>query len=462
MNNIRRIISIILIAFLVLLGEAFFYSYKASKNNLKNEETSNTENKIENNITTYNMSEEDIKNLPSKEIKEQTIEQEQLVSKEQEGEEAEGFKLQGNIAYDGAKSERWNVELGDYVGLTYYSQLDSRWANKMYSSVNNSNQTIGTSGCGPACASMIVTATRGAITPDKMGDLFVKYGYRSANNGTYFSAFRAIADEFNIEYEETYYLDKAIELLKNNHYVVASCGNGLFTTGGHFVVLVGIEENIIKIYDPYLYSGKFDTSTRRGKVTVENNTVYCSVENFRKYANYSSFFVYTHDGNIQENKQIVNTQPYTRYVNAKIGLNIRNKTNGNIVGACNYGTAVKVYETNGNWSRIGTNKWVYSSYLTGYALNSFKTTETNSNIKYSKGNYRVNTYVLNVRYGPSTKYKAKSYKELTINARKQNEQLGNKYTNGLKRGVVTTVTQIQNGFGKTPSGWICLKYCKKI
>ena len=101
----------------------------------------------------------------------------------------------------------------------------------MYSSVNNKNQTIGVSGCGPACASMVVTATRGVITPDKMGKLFVKYGYRSANNGTYFSAFRAIADEFDISYEETYYLDKAIELVRNNHYVVASCGNGLFTTG---------------------------------------------------------------------------------------------------------------------------------------------------------------------------------------------------------------------------------------
>ena len=85
---------------------------------------------------------------------------------------------------------------------------------------------------------------------------------------------------------------RALELLKNNNYIIASCGNGLFTTGGHYIVIVGIEGNTLKIYDPYLYNGKFNTSTRRGKVVVEGNTIYCSVENFKKYANYKNFFCY--------------------------------------------------------------------------------------------------------------------------------------------------------------------------
>lgn len=62
--------------------------------------------------------------------------------------------------------------------------------------------------------------------------------------------------------------------------------------GGHYIVLVGIENNTLKIYDPYLYNGKFETSTRRNKVVVEGNTIYCSIENFKKYANYKSFFCY--------------------------------------------------------------------------------------------------------------------------------------------------------------------------
>lgn len=451
-------IAVIVAMVMIFFSAIFFIDDKELKKDVVEKVTDTVTD-----IATREMSKEEIESLPSTEIIEQTEEQENAVSNEQEGEETEGFQLQGDIAYEGAKAETWNVELGDYVGLTYYSQLDSRWASKMYSSVGNSNQTIGSSACGPTCASMVVTATEGAITPDTMCDLFVQHGYRSANNGTYFSAFRAVADEFDIGYEETYYLDKAVELLRNNHYVIVSCGNGLFTTGGHFIVLVGIEGDTLKIYDPYLYSGKFSTSTRRGKVTVDGNTVYCSIDNFRNYANYSKFFAFAHDGNVQvNNTRPVTTQAYTRYVNAKIGLNIRNKPNGYIVGGLSNGTAVTVYETDGNWSRIGTNKWVSSNYLTSYMAVASNSVKTTSGVKYTTGKYKVNASILNVRTGPGTKYKIKGYKQLTANARYQNKKLGNQYTNGLKRGVVTTVTKVQNGFGLIPSGWISLNYCTKM
>ena len=316
-------------------------------------------------MATYEMTEEEIKELPTTEIKEQTIEEEEKVSAEQEV-ESEGFELQGEIAYEGDRARTWNVELGDYKGLTYYSQIDNRWSGKMYSSVGNRGQTIGTSGCGPTCASMVVTATKGAITPDTMSDLFVQFGYRSANNGTYWSAFRAVADEFNIDYQEAYKLDDVVNLLRNNHYVVASCANGLFTTGGHFILLTGIDGNTISIYDPYLYAGKFETSTRRGKATVNGNTVYCSIDNFRNYANYQKFFAYKHDGNVTiNNTQTVTTANYTRYVTAKIGLNIRKSPNGIIIGSYRYGTAVSVLETSGNWSRTNLG-WVSSEYLGNY------------------------------------------------------------------------------------------------
>lgn len=451
-------IAVIVAMVMIFFSAIFFIDDKELKKDVVEKVTDTVTD-----IATREMSKEEIESLPSTEIIEQTEEQENAVSNEQEGEETEGFQLQGEIAYEGAKAETWNVELGDYVGLTYYSQLDSRWASKMYSSVGNSNQTIGSSACGPTCASMVVTATKGAITPDTMCDLFVQHGYRSANNGTYFSAFRAVADEFDIGYEETYYLDKAVELLRNNHYVIVSCGNGLFTTGGHFIVLVGIDGDTLKIYDPYLYSGKFSTSTRRGKVTVDGNTVYCSIDNFRNYANYSKFFAFAHDGNVQvNNTRPVTTQAYTRYVNAKIGLNIRNNVNGSIIGSYKYGTAVLVYETRDGWSRVGTNRWVSSNYLTSYMHSRQTPVKTISGVKYTTGKYKVNASILNVRTGPSTKYKIKGYKQLTANARYQNKKLGNQYTNGLKRGVVTTVIKVRNGFGLTPSGWIALNYCTKM
>ncbi len=227
-------------------------------------------------------------------IEDVSIEEEELLEEEETNIEIEGFELQDeeNISYDGDRAKTWNVELGDYKGLTYYSQIDNRWKNNLYTSVGNKTQTIGSSGCGPTTAAMIVSSIKGTITPGKMAEIFVRNGYRSANNGTYWSAYRAVADEFNISYTETSDINKALELLRNNNYVIVSCGNGLFTTGGHYIVIVGIEGNTLKIYDPYNYSGKFNTSTRRGKVTVEGNTIYCSVDNFKKYANYKGFFCY--------------------------------------------------------------------------------------------------------------------------------------------------------------------------
>lgn len=410
--------------------------------------------------TTYKMSDAEIEELPTTEIETQTEEQEKEVSETQATLETEGFEEQGEIAYNGT-NEFPNVTLGDYKGLTYYSQIDSRWKNHPYTSIGDYNQTIGTSGCGPTCASMVVTAIKGTIIPPDMGDLFVRYGYRSSNNGTYFSAFRFVADTFNIGYEETYRLDDVVNLLRNNHYVVASCGNGLFTTGGHFITIVGIDGDTLKIYDPYLYSGKFETSTRRGKVRVSGNTVYCSIDNFRNYANYSKFFAFKHDGQVQTNdtKPVI-TESYTRYVNAKIGLNIRSTPNGTIIGSYKYGTAVTVYETSGDWSRTDRG-WVSSNYLVSTIYNNYIPTTTK--VKgYTTGKYKVTASVLNVRYGAGTNYKAKTWRQLTANARSQNSRLGNYYTNGLKRGVITMVTKVIGEWGLTPSGYVNLRYCTKL
>lgn len=175
---------LIVVAFLLMIIGCFCGMY--FDNQELNNSISTIQNIVNNEIEKYEMSEEEISELSSTEIVEQSVEDEK--NQEQEV-ESESFQLQGNIAYEGDRARSWDVELGDYKGLTYYSQIDSRWKNKMYSSTNNYSQTIGSSGCGPTSASMIVTACKGAITPDKMSDLFVQYGYRSANDGTYWSRF---------------------------------------------------------------------------------------------------------------------------------------------------------------------------------------------------------------------------------------------------------------------------------
>ena len=371
--------------------------------------------------------------------------------------ESEGFEEQGLIAYEGSEKTP-DVQVGEYAGLTYYSQLDNRWASKMYSSVGNSSQTIGTSGCGPTSAAMVVSSIKGNIIPDQMAELYTKYGYRSANQGTYWSAFKWTADIFNIGYSECYKLDEAIAKLEDNHYIIASCNQGLFTYGGHFIVLIGIEGDYIKVYDPYLYNGKFDVASRRGKATVSGNTVYVPIDNFREYANYQKFFCFKNDRtDTKENTTTtvvtnnttsnVNAVNYQVRITANTGLNIRagastsyNRIGGysknsivtilaesNGFGKTNLGwislaytsrdiSTLNIQNTVGNIKRLSRASILYSnSNLTGYKYN-YKANTTITilqNISSTVDKVRVNVtgriaYINNSNYTNITVSKTKS------------------------------------------------------
>ena len=375
--------------------------------------------------------------------------------------EDESFELQGDIAYEGDRARSWNVELGDCQGLTYYSQVDGRWKNVMYSSVGNKSQTIGSSGCGPTSAAMVVSSIKGNITPVTMAKLFVQNGYRSANNGTYWSAYRAVADEFDIGYTETSDIQKAIQLLQDDNYVICSVGNGLFTTGGHYIVLVGYENNTFKIFDPYLYNGKFNTSTRRGKVEVSGNTVYCSYSKFKTYSNYKGFFCYKRDK--KETGSLVNTnykQGERVLIDDKVAVAYDNGASDILVdNAINQYWINRSVYINGNIYGLGTVVWdegervlvqifdtqfwvrsnavsrnIPSASVTGVTNN----TSSNSS-KYVNGNY-ITTTRLNVRSGPSTGYGIRKV---------------------YNRGTVFTVKEVRKNWGRTPSGWVCLDYARK-
>ena len=400
-----RNVTLIIVSILVgLLGGFGFYN--------ANKDKSNDEiiNSAVNEVLDY------IDNKSSTEIPSLTETDEQ--SLEVQETEAEGFEEQGIVAYEGSEKAP-NVQLGEYAGLTYYSQLDNRWRYNMYSSVGDSSQTIGTSGCGPTSAAMVVSSIKGNITPDSMANLYTQYGYRSANQGTYWSAFKWTADVFDIGYSEYYKLDDAIAKLKDNHYIIASCNQGLFTYGGHFIVLTGVEGDYIKVYDPYLYNGKFNVSSRRGKATVSGNTVYVSIENFRAYANYQKFFCFKNDRtDIKENttttvltdntKSNVNTVNYQVKVTANGGLNIRAgaSTSYSRVGGYAKGSIVTILAESNGFGKTNLG-WISLAY-TSRDISTLNTVQTvgqtkkltrasilysNSNLTGYKYNYKANTTI---------------------------------------------------------------------
>ena len=108
-ENKKRNIVLITIAISIGILSGFGF-YNANKDNSTEEIVSSAVNEIKDYITTYNMSQEEIEELPSTEITEQTESEEQEVSAEQEG-ESEDFELQGEIAYNGT-TEYPNISLG--------------------------------------------------------------------------------------------------------------------------------------------------------------------------------------------------------------------------------------------------------------------------------------------------------------------------------------------------------------
>lgn len=147
MKNISKEKLGVLIGIVLMIAGLLTFATFSNDKELKKEvvkQVTNTVTETVSDIVKYEMSEDEIKELPSTEIEEQTEEQENALEQEVEN---EAFELQGKIAYEGDRARNWDVELGDYKGLTYYSQIDNRWRYKMYSSIGDSSQTIGSSGC---------------------------------------------------------------------------------------------------------------------------------------------------------------------------------------------------------------------------------------------------------------------------------------------------------------------------
>lgn len=132
-----------------------------------------------------------------------------------------------------------------------YEQTDPRWRNIPYTSTSNPNETIGTDGCGPTCAAMVVATLRDKkVTPVQAADWSVSHGYLSPNDGTYWSYFHAYLEKYNIKLVQTSLASKAEAALRNNRMVITSMGRGLWTSGGHFILAYGISGNKVLIHDP--------------------------------------------------------------------------------------------------------------------------------------------------------------------------------------------------------------------
>ncbi|MCD9026062.1 C39 family peptidase [Cohnella silvisoli] len=135
--------------------------------------------------------------------------------------------------------------------LIYYSQEDPRWKDILYSNRSDPKQTIAASGCGPTCFAMVASSFIGRrVLPPESAQFAISHGYRTDDNGTSWGFFLEAAKAYGLSCMQTGSLEEAKQALSNGALVIASMRFGHFTGAGHYILLVGIHDKWIDVYDP--------------------------------------------------------------------------------------------------------------------------------------------------------------------------------------------------------------------
>jgi len=168
------------------------------------------------------------------------------------------------------------------VNFKYYNQ--NNYANVPYPGPSAPNATVKSGGCGVCCAAMIVSnMSPKVIDPKAMAAYSIAKGARVSGGTDMTVLAKAICNEYGLTYETTSDETKLMEHLQSSGMAVANVGGdrtgytGVFSNGGHFIVVAACNGNTVTILDPGYYPGKFAIAGRKGKVKVDGNSCYCDI-----------------------------------------------------------------------------------------------------------------------------------------------------------------------------------------
>jgi hypothetical protein len=168
------------------------------------------------------------------------------------------------------------------MAYIYFNQ--NAYPNVPYPSPSLPKATVKSGGCGPTCGAIIVSnLTSQTIDPAHMASFAIKCGAR-VNGGTDMNRLaKAISEEFGIKFTATNDETVLAQHLRAGGMAIANVGGdragytGVFSNGGHYIVVAGMSDDNVIILDPGFYNGKFLKAGRRGKVTVKGNECICSM-----------------------------------------------------------------------------------------------------------------------------------------------------------------------------------------
>ena len=161
--------------------------------------------------------------------------------------ETESFVLE----YPIKKNAPVEIDMSEYENceaVPLFMQWDPRWGYIPYGS-----DVAGLTGCGPVCLSMAAwyLTEDPQFSPDKMLAFALKNGYYSKGNGSSWTLISQGGVKLGFDVTEIPLVkSRILKNLEVDNPIICAMGPGDFTTSGHYIVMVGTENGMIRINDP--------------------------------------------------------------------------------------------------------------------------------------------------------------------------------------------------------------------
>lgn len=176
------------------------------------------------------------------------------------------------------KKTRWVRSLNGFLCN------QNEYAGLKYAAPGYESATIKSGGCGVCAAVNAVGALTGKCVPVKsMRDLAVNGGARVSGGTNMKQMVSLICRDYGLKGRQTSSIYDLQQHLKAGGVAICNtAGRGTFSTGGHYVVALGILGGKICIADSGLYAGKYSTAARRLVVQTSGDLIFASAATLDK------------------------------------------------------------------------------------------------------------------------------------------------------------------------------------
>ena len=180
----------------------------------------------------------------------------------------------------------------------FYCQLD--YPDTPYPCTATGFGTIANNGCGPCCAAMVAENLLGvSFPPEAACQLAIDCGARDQPGTNLYKFAPAFAQRMGLTVRDTEDADEALAFLRAgrgliiaNTYGDRPDWTGVFSDSGHYIVLAGVEGNIVRVWDPMYRPGRYDVPGRAGKVRMDGFEAFADFDIIRNDCYHRPFFLF--------------------------------------------------------------------------------------------------------------------------------------------------------------------------